>query len=220
MKRNLLPTIGEGQFKNLLDMLERDTDDIIFFVEVGAYDGISGDPIYHKAVQYNWSGILIEPVTSSFRKLKENYAANPNVIFENIAIDQEAGIRAMYLSERQSNLYLSAAALRRNVNHENNPFKEELVRCMTLQSVLNKHKVQKIDLLQVDAEGNDLMIIKNFDFERYQPAVVNFEANILHEEAAVEDTIDYLMSLGYKIYNHRWHQAEYDVTATTLDFVI
>lgn len=95
MKRQELPTTDERKFKGILDALEEKVDSV-FFVEIGACDGVSGDPIYHKAIRYNWSGLLIEPISASFQKLQQNYTTNPNVVFENVAISQNTGIRTMF----------------------------------------------------------------------------------------------------------------------------
>ena len=45
------------------------------FVEIGAYDGIAGDPI-RRLILTNpgWKGVLVEPQPDAFRKLKQNYA--------------------------------------------------------------------------------------------------------------------------------------------------
>lgn len=211
--RRSLPTINDRGFRNLLDRLQHTNEGPVFFVEIGAYDGVAGDPVYHKAIEYQWSGLLIEPIKDYFERLRENYAANPNVILENVAIDREHGSRAMY---RKGNL--SSTSLVRNLNFDTGQTTEELVRVITLQSVLQKHSIRQIDLLQVDAEGKDIEIIEDFDFETYFPAVINFEANVLSEPHRVNSLLNKLAGLGYALYNHSWHQAESDITATILEW--
>ena len=43
-----------------------------FFIEIGAYDGISGSNCYHFERFLNWDGIAIEPSNIQFEKLKKN----------------------------------------------------------------------------------------------------------------------------------------------------
>ena len=43
-----------------------------FFIEIGAYDGITGSNCYHFERFLNWDGIAIEPSNVQFEKLKRN----------------------------------------------------------------------------------------------------------------------------------------------------
>ena len=61
------------------------------------------------------------------------------------------------------------------------------------------YKDQKIDFLSVDAEGSELDILKNFDFDKYSPKVIVVEFLDLSLEkleikkscSMVADTLDY-----------------------------
>ncbi len=46
---------------------------------------------------------------------------------------------------------------------------------LSVSSLLSKHAVSKIDLLQIDAEGFDYEIIKMFDSSAVKPLIINFE---------------------------------------------
>jgi len=202
MNRTILPTINDRDFRQLLDRLQ-----------IGAFDGKSGDPVYRKAIDYNWSGILVEPISDYFTQLRNNYRSNPNVVFENVAISREHGSRAMF---RKGNL--SSTSLERNINFDTGKITEELVSCITLQSLLQRHNVHQIDLFQVDAEGKDQEIMEDFDFDTYSPAIINFEANSLSSPQRINMMLEKLRDLGYTLYNHQWDQAKHDITATTLSW--
>src|SRR5262245_37291248 len=62
----------EDLWPNLLGKLKRNTSDI-FFVEIGAMDGISFDPLYKHVVSNGWRGLLVEPLPDLFEQLKETY---------------------------------------------------------------------------------------------------------------------------------------------------
>lgn len=209
--RRTLPSIGWKRFQSLLDTLQKVNEGPVYFVEIGANDGEAGDPIYRRAIRYQWSGLLVEPIPDYFRRLQENYEGNPNVRFENAAIDREHGIRTMY---RKGDL--SSSSLMLNQNFADGVYKEEAVRVMSLEGLLQKHGVRQIDLLQIDAEGKDLEIIEDLDFTKYFPSVINFEANVLSDPHEVNQTLAKLQGLGYDLYNFSWDQADADITATTL----
>ena len=52
---------------------------------------------------------------------------------------------------------------------------EEKVVCISLDKLIDKYSVSKIDLLQIDTEGYDYEIISNMDFSRIKPRIIHFE---------------------------------------------
>src|SRR5262245_2272082 len=57
-----------------------------FFVNIGANDGVSNDPVYPFLREYGWRGIAVEPLTPRFEELQRNYAPFPGVALERAAI--------------------------------------------------------------------------------------------------------------------------------------
>jgi hypothetical protein len=67
------------------------------FIQVGANDGIYGDPIRDFIIKYQWSGILVEPQLDVFECLKQNYAAcESNLIFANVAVSGNSEFLTIY----------------------------------------------------------------------------------------------------------------------------
>lgn len=74
----------------IFEHLSHDQDNVSF-LQIGSNDGISGDPLNKFINNYNWKGILVEPIPFLFEKLKRNYFhKKSNLIFYNIAISAEA----------------------------------------------------------------------------------------------------------------------------------
>ena len=42
-------------------------------------------------------------------------------------------------------------------------------------TLLDRHHVKKIDLLQIDVEGYDYELLKSFNFERIKPQLIRYE---------------------------------------------
>src|SRR5262249_56046547 len=57
-----------------------------FFVNIGANDGVSNDPIYPFLREYGWSGIVVEPLAPMLEELRRNYHDIPGIVFEQAAI--------------------------------------------------------------------------------------------------------------------------------------
>ena len=55
--------INNDEFNELLDGKE------LFFIQIGANDGISVDPIHNLVKKNNWTGILFEPGKDAFGDL-------------------------------------------------------------------------------------------------------------------------------------------------------
>lgn len=73
-----------------------------FFVNIGANDGVAGDPIYPFVRPYGAHGLLVEPVPYVFEQLRRNYAGLPDMVFENLAVGPEATTRRFWYVDRGS----------------------------------------------------------------------------------------------------------------------
>ena len=98
--------------KTLLNQILRDivlirrSSGEFFVIQVGANDGVHADPINKYIINFNWSGVLIEPQPEIFERLKENYKTKKNIFFENSAVTDKSGYGDMYkrLSPEKSGL--------------------------------------------------------------------------------------------------------------------
>jgi FkbM family methyltransferase len=165
----------------------------VFFVQVGANDGVTNDPLHDFVVNNeNWTGILIEPVEPIFQRLKRNYPCADRLIFENVAIAQNRDMRKFYyvsdaakeLGDSVSSWYdqlgsFDKAHILKHCTGRNSPLQsyivEQDVKCVPLQDVLDKHRVKKIDLIHIDAEGFDYGVLAQIDFSKYKPSIVLYE---------------------------------------------
>lgn len=160
-----------------------EANNLVYFVQVGAMDGVSYDPIHQYVKNFNWSGILIEPLPDMMRRLQENYKDCKNLIFENVAISEKSEIKNLYRVEaeviKNQNLPHWLQGMSTFVEgklDDYSPFVvAQPVQCEPLMSILNKHNLPRIDVLQIDTEGFDYKIFKQFDFDRYRPSVINIE---------------------------------------------
>lgn len=168
-----------------------------FFIEVGANDGVSNDPIRDWVIKYKWQGILIEPVKKAFDKLIRNYDGIDGVSFENMAIDNSEVDSAI--------LYVPKASKVASFNKNHPPAKGKKekvkVRVSTLNKLVDKYSISKIDLLNIDAEGYDFEVIKSIDFGKCRPSIIHYEHRHLGRDK--EQCEQYLMQFGYNLYFNR-----------------
>lgn len=194
------------KLRTVLDELERMEE--IFFIQVGANDGIVHDPLYRYVIRNNWKGILIEPVKYYFDRLKKNYANGRYLTFENIAISSRDELRDFYRI-REGIEFLpdwtkGLGSFNRDVlmkhrwvipNLEEYIIKEQ-VECLSFKSLLKRHAVEKCELMMIDTEGYDYEIIKQIDFNCVQPRVIVYE----HKHFTRADRLDCEQLLRSKNY--------------------
>lgn len=196
-------------FPDILEELSTQTQGV-FFIQVGSSDGVTADPLHRFATRHNWAGILIEPLPHLFRLLVSNYAGQNQLIFENVAIADEEGSREFWhlkeTSESRPYWYDQIGSFDREhvLKHEDKipNLRERLVKtqveCTTLEALIEKHHVTRVDLLHIDAEGHDFEILKQFDFTRFRPKLILYEHFHFHEHDR-RACKSYLRNLGYRI---------------------
>lgn len=153
-----------------------------YFVQVGANDGILDDPLRDLILQHSLSGLLIEPLPDIFDKLKQNYKDQPLLSFENVAILSHEGNVPIYRVRNDAPVpYLwhgLASFTRDNLLSQGVP-PEYIDVCqvegVSLQSLLTKHGINTVTLLQIDTEGYDFEVIKSTFDAGIFPNIINYE---------------------------------------------
>jgi FkbM family methyltransferase len=173
------------------DLMSRQPD--IFFLQIGAHDGVSYDPIHSYVTRFHWRGLLVEPQPAIFAKLRENYAEEKQLLFENSAIALQDGTLDLHCfenanAEDHASMLASTRKhyLQLNGDNQQGALKTITVPALTLESLLGKHRVERVDLLQIDTEGFDFEIIKMIDFQRMKPEIIHYENNFLNRRQKSE----------------------------------
>lgn len=196
--------------KPFISSFSRNNSDI-FFIQIGSNDGSNGDPLSEFIKREGWAGILVEPVKYLFDKLVNNYQSSKNLIFENAAISSKNEVRDFYYL-RQTNdqlpvwySELGSFNLEVVLSHKSsipnleNYLVSSKTNCMTFDDLLNKHRISKVDLIHIDAEGYDYEIIKTINFSRIKPGMLIFEHRHLQNNS-YDECVKQLKSRGYRVY--------------------
>jgi FkbM family methyltransferase len=178
------------------------------FIQIGAYDGITTDPLRKYIERCGWRGVMLEPQPAANHKLRELYRGNANVVILEAALDSHSGKRKLYAvrSGALPGWAGGMASFDRGhiLKHEyliqgiGNMVDELMVDCMPFDEVLKYVPAENLDLLQIDAEGADGDIIALFPFCRMRPAIVHWEIKNMTRRQ-IEQTLDLLIAQGYLI---------------------
>jgi FkbM family methyltransferase len=177
----------------------------VFFLQIGANDGVSGDPIRKYITQFHWRGILVEPLPKVFAKLIENYKSEPQLLFENAAIAKCDGVAKLYTTNEQGigscQATLNQDILRKRVGYRA-PIQELTIPAMSIPTLISKHGIKRVDLAQIDTEGYDFEIIKLIDEAQLRPTVLHFEHVHLSGDER-RQCFSFLRARGYRLIKER-----------------
>jgi len=151
-----------------------------FYVDVGAYHPIKGSLTYD-LYKNNWTGINIDLSKISIDLFK-------------ISRPKDINLRAAITDfDGKTFFYENSPINQQNSLIENSNAKKTEIDCYKLNTILENHKIQKVDYLNVDAEGNDFKVISTFDFKKYKPSLVSIEYNDYNFENLMDSDLNILM---------------------------
>ena len=170
----------------LLTKISADRPDF-FFVQIGANNGMTDDPIRQFVTRYHWRGLLVEPQPQVFQHLLKNYEDEKQLTFENAAIADHDGTARLFVADHQDETadLTVFASLKRDalIRGLDNPkaagvqvqVKEVEVPTLSVQTLVAKHRITKIDLLQTDVQGYDREVVEQFLASGTKPTIIQFE---------------------------------------------
>ena len=161
-----------------------------FFVEIGAFDGITYSTTKYFEDCLNFNGIAIEASPGNYEKLKKNRKC----IVLNYAVDcvsgeskklKEDGVYSKFVeSEDESNFTKVMTKSVKEIFEEFN-------------CPLN------IDFVSIDTEGNEYEILKGIDLEKYNIKILCIETNFDNNKSQLIKT--HLSKYGYqKVLNNKF----------------
>ncbi|HEY7193521.1 MAG TPA: FkbM family methyltransferase, partial [Gemmatimonadales bacterium] len=146
------------------------------FLQVGAFDGRTEDPIHPLVREFGIRGIVVEPQVQMLETLRANYADQPQVTVVNAAIADTEGSREFYttsLGQSRKASFSRSHLLEHGIR--SGEIVSRTVRCATITGLAREHRLERCDLIQIDAEGFDGQIVRTIDFQAVQPSIVRFE---------------------------------------------
>lgn len=164
----------------------------LFFLEIGAMDGVRHDAL-NKHILNNpgWSGLLVEPLPDMFERLKANYHNRSNLSFEQAAITEKEGTAEISRIpiEKVANETpewadgISTLMPKGHIISEYSGLKPHIVKqsikTMPFKKLVEKHKITDINLVQIDTEGYDKIVFDQIWQAGFRPELIKLEINYL-----------------------------------------
>lgn len=146
--------------RDLYEMFFRDKQNG-FFVEAGAFDGLTESSCKFFEETMGWTGMNIEPLPYAFNLLKQN---RPNCINENYALADhcEDRVFTQIIHPTLQNHFGCGSLEHSEAQKEHFAYceKEEIVvKCIDFYELYKRNNLPDIDLFVLDIEGLELAVI-------------------------------------------------------------
>lgn len=146
-----------------------------FFLEVGAYNGLSESVSLRLEKELKWRGLLIEPNPVHFKYLKRNRPRNiclNSICLSKDFLNKKLFIKNLnqmsYIVDNDDKSYFSHYPIERiqNLAKETYSGNFEKLSCKveTLRDIFKNYDIKKIDLAIIDVEGSEMELLKGIEF--------------------------------------------------------
>jgi FkbM family methyltransferase len=165
-----------------------------FFVDIGAADGIDLSNTYLLETRYNWRGICVEPIPSSFELLKKN---RPYSLCCDKAVYNQTGLTELF---DISHVYSLLSGISKNIDRHKSTVDSSkttiTVKTISINDLLTMYNAPAfIEYLSLDTEGSEYEILKELDFSKYTFGLIDVEHNFTEPKRT--HIKELLLSNGY-----------------------
>jgi len=153
-----------------------------FFVEFGVCDGelFSNTLLLEK--QYEWKGIVCEPLKS----FHETLGKNRTCIIDHRAVFSESNTKVEF---RELHNYKDLSGIvdtfstDNHIKKRNTDHTSYIVDTVSLTDLLDQHlSPLNIDYISIDTEGSEFNILSTFNFEKYRVNIFSVEHNFIDDK--------------------------------------
>ena len=160
------------------------------YVDIGAYHPIKGSLTYN-LYKKGWSGVNIDLSATSIDLFNVARTRDINI---NCAISNFSGETFYYENSpiNQQNSLISTDKSQKKIK----------IRSYKLDEILTLNKINKVDFINIDTEGNELDILKSINFNRINPFLFSIEENSFFlENDSKKAKISFMKEKNYELIN-------------------
>lgn len=182
-------------------------DKIGTVLDCGANDGITLSNSY-ALIETGWSGIMIEPSESVFKKLQSVHKYNEKIVCFNCAILDKEGEMDFFESGSHlspDDFSLLSTLKKTEVDKwrgSGTNFNEKKVQAITFKTLLEKSPYKKFDFITIDIEGYDFELLSQIDLNEVGCKLLCIETNSLEDDKYIAYCEKFGMKVHHKTYEN------------------
>ena len=138
-----------------------------FYLDVGCQHPVSNNNTY-LLYKRGWSGINIDLDPKNIRLFN---LERPNEINICKCVSSNNSKKDLFFFHPGSPIN---SLEKKNIKNKSN-FSLKKIKTFTLNSILEDHKIRNLDYFNLDVEGHEIDILRNFDIKYYKPKVISVE---------------------------------------------
>lgn len=172
------------------------------FIEFGATNGVDLSNSLLLEKSFGWTGVLAEPSPQWHDTLREN-RSDATIVTDCIYATSGETLdffvsQTGELSTLEAFRHADSTSMPSNAKSRNLSGYTHKVSTLSLNDLFERHSNDApVDYMSVDTEGSELLILQNFDFDRFGPKIVTVE----HNYSDAQDALDRLFERnGYQRY--------------------
>ena len=138
-----------------------------FYLDVGCQHPVSNNNTY-LLYKRGWSGINIDLDPKNIRLFD---LERPNEINICKCVSSDNSKKDLFFFHSGSPIN----SLEKKTTKDKSNFSLKKIETFTLNSILEDYKILNIDYFNLDVEGHELDVLKNFNIQKYKPKVISVE---------------------------------------------
>lgn len=168
------------------------------YLDIGAHDPIRFSNTY-LFYTLGGRGVCVEPDPILLQRIRRR---RPIDTCLNVGIGEEDGACHDFfvMSEKSLNTFSCEDAQQMELSGLHRIERVLQIPVMSVNTVVSKHFNSPPNLVSLDTEGNDLTILKAFDFGNGRPEAFCVETLTYPDERRVVEIVEYMERVGYYIY--------------------
>jgi len=175
------------------------------FINFGCYDCVSNDPILNYILEYNLTGYFVDANFEVLSECRDNFIGF-DYTFVGLGIHTSSGSKTFYEPKKIKNVpewfyqtgtfsYEKVKEICGKLKIPLDSYVEKVVDCETITDFITKRELFDLEVVNIDLEGLDSEVIRQFPFNLVKPKVIIIEIN--SEKGIDTSTFDFICSQGY-----------------------
>jgi FkbM family methyltransferase len=166
-----------------------------FYLDVGCATPVRGSNTYYLEKHLDWTGIGVDALEDYGPAWQEIRPNSRFLVY--LVTDRSGGTETFFKAFGLGISSTDQEWASGKVFKVDNPTTEIQVEMITLDDLLGREGVTKIDLLSMDIEGHEPKALAGFDIERFQPELVVIERQV--EAPKEREVSGYFEQHGYEL---------------------